>query len=183
MLQRAHVAAADNVLVVGASGGVGTATVQLAKRRGARVTAVVHRSKMAALAMLGADHVIDRDTDVAAALGTVQMDVVVDNVAGPSFAERLKLLRNGGRFVTSGAIGGSQVTMDLRPVYLRDLSILGCTAWEDAVFSNLISYIELGELRPQVAQVFPLKDIARAQREFLKRAHIGKFVLIPPSPS
>jgi NADPH:quinone reductase-like Zn-dependent oxidoreductase len=180
MLLRAQLTRAENVLVIGASGGVGSATVQLARQRGAFVTAIAERSKMAALELLGADRVIDRDTDIAAALGPVRMDVVVDNVAGSSFGERLKLLKRGGRYVSSGAIAGPLVSIDMRTLYLRDLSILGCTAWEDAVFANLVAYIERCELRPRVAQVFPLEEIERAQKEFLNRAHIGKFVLIPP---
>jgi NADPH:quinone reductase-like Zn-dependent oxidoreductase len=180
MLQRAHLARAENVLVIGASGGVGSATIQLAKRRGAIVTAVAERSKMAALELLGADRVIDRNMDIAAALGTTRMDVVVDNVAGAALSDRLTLLKSGGRYLSSGAIGGPLVTIDMRTLYLRDLSIIGCTAWEDAVFANLVAYIERSELRPQVAQVFALEEIERAQKEFLNRAHVGKFVLIPP---
>jgi D-arabinose 1-dehydrogenase-like Zn-dependent alcohol dehydrogenase len=107
---------------------------------------------------------------------------VIDNVARSSFREGLKLRKRGGRNVSSGAIGGALVTMDKRTVDLRDLSILGCTALEDAVFANLVSYVERGELRPQVAREFPLKDIARDQQEFLKRADVGKFRPDPAAP-
>jgi NADPH:quinone reductase-like Zn-dependent oxidoreductase len=105
---------------------------------------------------------------------------VVDNVAGPAFDGHLKLLKRGGRYVSSGAIGGPVVTLDMRTFCLKDLTMIGCTAWDESVFPNLISYIEHGELRPLLAETFPLEQIKDAQREFLKKKHIGKFVLIPP---
>jgi D-arabinose 1-dehydrogenase-like Zn-dependent alcohol dehydrogenase len=70
----------------------------------------------------------------------------------------------------------------MRTFYLKDLMMIGCTAWDEPVFTNLVSYIENGEVRPLVAKVFPLERIADAQREFLKKKHVGKFVLIPPAP-
>jgi NADPH:quinone reductase-like Zn-dependent oxidoreductase len=68
----------------------------------------------------------------------------------------------------------------MRGFYLKDLMLIGCTAWDEPVFPNLVSYIERGELRPLVAKTFPLERIADAQREFLEKKHTGKFVLIPP---
>ena len=69
----------------------------------------------------------------------------------------------------------------MRTFYLRDLHLIGCTAWDEPVFSNLIAYIERGEFRPVVAGTFPLHDIVEAQRRFLDRRHVGKLVLIPES--
>jgi NADPH:quinone reductase-like Zn-dependent oxidoreductase len=181
MLHRAKVVAGEHVLVAGASGGVGSAVVQLAKRRGASVTAIAGRTKMEQVRAIGADRVIDRDEDIVAGLGETSVDVVVDNVAGPAFGGMLKVLKRGGRYVSSGAIGGPLVTLDMRTFYLKDLTLIGCTAWDEPVFPNLISYIERGELRPLVAKTFPLERIADAQREFLEKKHVGNFVLIPPS--
>jgi len=82
--------------------------------------------------------------------------------------------------VSSGAIGGPLVTLDMRPFYLKDLKLIGCTAWDEPVFSNLISYIERGELKPLVAKILPLERITDAQSEFLEKKHVGNFVLIPP---
>ena len=179
MLHRAYVAAGEHVLIAGASGGVGSAAVQLAKRRGAIVTAIAAASKAAEVRALGAERVLDRDEDVVAALGEKSVDVVVDNVAGPAFPELLRVLRRGGRYVSSGAIGGPLVTLDMRTFYLQDLTLVGCTAWDEPVFPNLVGYIERGEIRPLVAKTFPLERIADAQREFLQKKHVGKFVLIP----
>lgn len=183
MLHRARLSKDEQVLIAGASGGVGSAAVQLAKRRGARVTAIVGRSKMQAVLDIGADRVISRDDDLLACLGEESVDVVIDNVAGPAFGQLLKLLKRGGRYASSGAIGGPLVTMDMRSFYLKDLTLIGCTAWDEPVFPNLVGYIERAELRPLVAKTFALDQIVQAQREFLDKAHVGKFVLIPPPPN
>ena len=74
------------------------------------------------------------------------------------------------------------VSMDMRTFYLKDLTLIGCTAWDEPVFPNLVSYIEQEEIKPLVAKVFPLQDIADAQREFLRKEHVGNFVLVPPVP-
>lgn len=180
MLHRADVTAGDHVLVTGASGGVGSATVQLAKRRGATVTAISGRPKMDQVRDLGADRVLERNDDIVAALGEKSVQVVVDNVAGDGFPAMLKVLDRGGRYVSSGAIAGPMVSLDMRDMYLKDITLIGCTAWDEPVFPNLVSYIEAGELRPLVAKTFPLDRIADAQREFLEKKHVGNFVLIPP---
>jgi len=180
MVHRAKTREGEHVLVTGASGGVGSAVVQLAKRRNAIVTAITGTAKMERALSIGADRVIGRSEDVVASLGENSVDIVVDNVAGPAFGGLLKVLKRGGRYVSSGAIGGPLVTLDKRIFYLKDLTLVGCTAWDEPVFPNLISYIERGELQPLLAKTFPLERIADAQREFLEKKHFGKFVLIPP---
>lgn len=179
MLHRANVGA-ERVLVTGASGGVGSAAVQLARRRGAEVIAVCATSKAAEVRALGADHVIDRSADLVAALGRNSVDVVVDVVAGPSWPQLLDILRLGGRYACAGAIAGPMTELDVRTLYLKDLTLFGCTFQEDAVFENLVRYIEAGEIRPVVAKTYPLSDVATAQRDFLSKKHTGKLVLIPP---
>jgi len=180
MVQRAKVAEGENVLIAGASGGVGSAAVQLAKRRGAVVTAIAGKAKLEKVKAIGADQVIARDENIVDCLGEKSVDVVVDNVAGPCFGGMLKVLKRGGRFVSSGAIAGPLVEFDMRDLYLKDLTLIGCTAWDEPIFSNLVSYIEKGEIMPLLAKTFPLKKIVEAQREFTDKRHVGKFVLIPP---
>ncbi|MGX6648453.1 alcohol dehydrogenase family protein [Maricaulaceae bacterium MS644] len=180
MLHRAGVEAGRRVLVQGASGGVGSATVQLAKRRGAQVIAVTSASKREDLSNLGADTVLTRDDDLLRALGPDSVDVVIDNVAGPGFPTMLKLLRRGGRYASSGAIAGPIVDLDMRDLYLKDITLIGCTAWDEPVFPNLIAYIEAGEIRPLLAAAYRLDQIAEAQTAFQEKHHMGKFVLIPP---
>jgi NADPH:quinone reductase-like Zn-dependent oxidoreductase len=182
MLHRAKLSQGEHVVVAGASGGVGSAVVQLAKRRGAVVTAIAGKAKMEQVKSLGADRVVSREDDLVAHLGENTVDLVVDNVAGPAFGNLLKLLKPGGRYVSSGAIAGPMVTLDLRTLYLKNLTLLGCTAWDEPVFGNLVAYIERGELRPLVAQTFALAQIAQAQQAFQDKNHVGKFVLIPPPP-
>jgi len=180
MVQRAKVAKGENVLIAGASGGVGSAAVQLAKRRGAFVTAIAGKAKLEKVKAIGADQVIARGESIVDCLGEKSVDVVVDNVAGPCFGGMLKVLKRGGRFVSSGAIAGPLVELDMRDFYLKDLTLIGCTAWDEPIFPNLVSYIEKGEIMPLLAKTFPLKKIAEAQREFTQKKHVGKFVLIPP---
>jgi len=180
MIHRAQVAKGEHVLVAGASGGVGSAAVQLAKRRGAVVTAIAGKAKLEQVRAIGADRVIARGEDVVDCLGEKSVDVVVDNVAGPGFGGMLKALKRGGRFVSSGAIAGPLVELDMRDFYLKDLTLIGCTAWDEPVFPNLVSYIEKGEIKPLLAKTFPLEHIVEAQREFTEKKHVGKFVLMPP---
>lgn len=180
MVHRARVCEGQHVLVAGASGGVGSAVVQLVKRRGATVTAIAKKAKMEKVRSIGSDRVIERDDDIVAILGENSVDVAFDNVAGPAFGRMLKVLKRGGAYVSSGAIAGPLVTLDMRTFYLKDLTLIGCTAWDEPVFQNLIKYIECGELRPILAKTFSLDQIADAQREFLEKKHFGNFVLIPP---
>lgn len=180
MLHRARVGSQDHVLVTGASGGVGSATVQLAKRRGARITAICGEAKTEQVRAIGAGTVVGRGRDIVGEIGESVIDVVVDNVAGPGFPGMLKVLKRGGRYTSSGAIAGPIVTLDMRDMYLKDITLIGCTAWDQPVFPDLVSYIERGEIRPLVARVYPLEKIADAQREFMKKKHFGNFVLVPP---
>ena len=179
MLHRARVGT-ERVLITGASGGVGSAAVQLAKRRGATVIALSSIAKKAEVLALGADQVLDRKADLIAELGTGSIDVVIDLVAGEQWPSFLEVLRRGGRYATAGAIAGPICQIDVRTLYLKDLTLMGCTFQEDEVFANLISYIEAGEIRPVVATIYPLRDIAQAQDDFLAKKHTGKLVLIPP---
>lgn len=177
MLTRAGVQSQDTVLVTGASGGVGSAAVQLAKARGARVVAVTAATKQHQLVELGADTTIARDADHVADLGESSIDVVIDLVAGPTWPSLLTLLRPGGRYAVSGAIAGPIVELDVRTLYLKDLSFFGCTMLDTGVFERLVTLIEQGAIRPIVAQTYALRDIAKAQAVFQAKSHVGKIVL------
>jgi len=178
MLHRARVGS-ERVLVTGASGGVGLAAVQLAKRRGANVVAVCSPAKAADVVAQGADETVARGADLVDVLGRDSVDVVVDLVGGPQWPQLLDVLRRGGRYAVAGAIAGPIAELDLRTLYLKDLSLLGCTFQEDEVFENLVSYIEGDEFRPVVSRVYPLAEIAAAQEHFLSKAYTGKLVLVP----
>ncbi len=179
MLHRAGVQPGAQVWVTGASGGVGSAAVQLALRRGARVTAITSRDKQAQVQALGAHTVLCREDGSAAWSALPPADVVVDNVGGAGFGAMLRALRRGGRYVSSGAIAGADVALDMRDFYLRDITLIGCTAWDEPVFPNLIGYVERNEVKPVVAATYALKDMALAQQAFLEKRHTGNLVLVP----
>lgn len=186
LLTRAKCTASDTVLVTGASGGVGSAVVQLAKYRGAsKVIAVCSGGSKADQVnkALGADQVLDRNSDLVELLGTESVTLVVDLVGGSTWPVLLDLLERGGRYATAGAIAGPLVTLDLRTLYLKDLTLVGCTALDKGVFSNLVTLINTGLVKPVVAATYPLAEIGRAQEDFMKKKHVGKLVLIPPTTS
>lgn len=177
MAARVALLRSERVLVTGASGGVGSAAVQLAAARGAAVTAVAAADKHAAVRALGASEVIARDVDLRAAFGPAAFDAVLDVVGGPIWSTLLEVLRPGGRYATCGAIAGPIVDLDLRSLYLKDLRLIGCTVLDDGVFAALVRQIEHGDVRAVVAASFPLQDIVAAQQCFLTKQHVGKIVI------
>ena len=179
LLQRAGVGA-ERVLITGASGGVGSALVQLALLRGASVVAVASERHHEALMALGVQRVLDRSAALVGELGANSVDVVVDVVGGDGFPHLLQVLRPGGRYATSGAVAGAHVDLDLRDLYLKDLTLYGCTFHPPEVFSALIDYLEAGRLQPLVAGTYPLDRIGEAQARFVAKDFIGKIAVIPP---
>jgi len=179
LLQRAGVGA-ERVLITGASGGVGSALVQLAALRGANVVALASRRHHTSVQELGAAQVLDRDCDVVAELGIESVDAVIDVVGGPGFPDLLRVLRSRGRYATSGAVAGAEVALDLRDLYLKDLTLFGCTFHPIDVFTALIDIIESGSLRPVLAATYPLVRIREAQERFMDKDFVGKIALVPP---
>ena len=184
MLERAQVSAGDTVLITGASGGVGSALIQLVNRRGATSIALSSQSKMDELRALGAHHVIDRDvTNLKAALkdaiGKDTVSVLADVVGGPQWPLWLDTIERGGRLTCAGAIAGPMVDFDLRTFYLRDLTFTGATIVPVGLFAKLVSYIEKGEIKPLLAASYPLSELHDAQRAFIAKSHIGNIVVTP----
>lgn len=180
MLHRAGVAEGQWVLVTGASGGVGGALVQLAKLRGAGVVAVTSAAKIEPVREMGADVVVDREGDdvaqtVLSATGGV--DVFADVVGGHMFPDLFETIKAGGNYTTAGAIAGPVVALDLRTLYLRDLTMHGATVLPPEVFAHLVSYIEEGRLSPIVAGTYPLRELAAAQETFVTKSHVGNIVI------
>ena len=180
MLTRANVTSGDTVLVPGASGGVGGALVQLAKRYGARVVALASEAKHADVAALGADLVLPRaPADLRAALGNERISVGADVVGGPGWPALIDNLERGGRYTCSGAIAGPIVALDLRTFYLRDLTFTGSTIIDPVVTENLVRHIEAGEIRPVLAATYPLDRLHAAQAAFVRKEHTGNIVVTP----
>jgi alcohol dehydrogenase len=179
LLDRAGVSAGDEVLITGASGNVGLAAVQLAAQAGAHVTGVCSASKVAAVRAAGARATLDRD----APLTADRFTHVIDLVAGAIWPALIDALKPGGHYATAGAIAGPVVEADLRRIYLRDITIHGCTYQPASVFKQLIAMVREGRVKPLISRVYALQDIARAQEDFLSKRFVGKLVLLPPGQS
>ncbi|MBN35670.1 MAG: alcohol dehydrogenase [Rhodospirillaceae bacterium] len=172
----------DWVLITGASGGVGTAAIQLVKRRGGSVVALCSASKADAVKALGADAIIPRDIDdlvaaVAQCTSSGRVEGVVDVVGGPLFGQMIAALRTGGRYASSGAIGGPEVNFNLRHLVYRDLEMHGSTVTPLEVFHDVVGYIERGEVSPVLSSTYPLENLVEAQKDFLHKGYIGKIVI------
>lgn len=184
MLHRVRLSEGEKIVIPGASGGVGSALVQLAKRRRAWVLAITNKSKMDSIRELGANAVLDRNQNdfehqIRKILPNGEVDVVADVVGGTIFSVCFNLLCQGGRYVTSGAIAGPLVELDLRTLYLKDIEMHGATIMPVGIFENLVSYIENGEICPLLAKEFSINDIKKAQEAFLSKKHTGNFVVLP----
>ncbi len=184
MLSRARVSGDDTVLITGASGGVGSALVQLAKLRGARVVALASARKLDLVRSLAPDAAVAYDEGdpvkaVRDAIGREDVDVALDVVGGRFFTPLMTLLRKRGRYVTAGAIDNPLVQLDLRTVYLKQLDLSGISLSRREDFAALLGYIRQGRIRPLLHKTFPLSEIHQAQTEFLAKSFFGKMVVIP----
>ncbi|MEO0371523.1 MAG: zinc-binding dehydrogenase [Pseudomonadota bacterium] len=176
LLHRAGVGQGQEVLVTGASGGVGLAAVQLAAKMGARVTGVSSAAKAEMVREAGAVEVLERG----AALPEDRFHAVIDVVGGDIWPALIDALRPGGHYAVAGAIGGPIVEADLRRIYLRDITIHGCTFQSPEVFAALIEMVNKGDVRPLISGTYLMQDIARAQEDFQSKRLAGKLVLLPP---
>lgn len=186
MLDRARLSQGERILVTGASGGVGSAIVQLARVRGAIPYAVTSKGKEQALKEIGAEEAVLREhgdliTEVERVAQGQPIDVVADLVAGPMFNDLLRILKPEGRYSTAGAIGGPVVDLDLRTMYLKQLELHGSSQGTRTAFRRLVGYIEKGRIKPLLDRTFKLSDFHRAQRTFMSKSYIGKLVVVPDS--
>jgi len=171
----------ETVVITGASGGVGSAAIQLCKLRGARIIAIASRSKSDFLMELGAEAVIDRNEANLGEkiLNQVQgsADVALDVVGGDMFAPLVSALRQGGRYSTSGAISGPMVKFDLRQLVYKDLQFTGATIVPPGTMRRIVHLIEQEKLKPILAKTFLLQDLAEAQQAFQEKSHVGNIVV------
>ncbi|MFJ8886473.1 zinc-binding dehydrogenase [Streptomyces sp. NPDC102402] len=182
MIERGRLKEGETVLVSGASGGVGVALIQIARARGARVIAVSSGSKTGAVREAGAHEVVDRGRDVAGQIRAAApegIDVGLDVVAGDLMGEGLPLLREGGRWVVAGALGGYDVAFDVRRLYLHNAQVIGSSMHTPTHFALLMDLARRAAFQPVIAATFPLDQAARAQEELARRGHVGKIVMHP----
>jgi alcohol dehydrogenase len=186
---RGEVQPGETVLIIGASGGVGTSCVQLAKRIGATVVATTGSpDKAPRLKELGADHVIDTNKEdfVTVAHGLFGrprdrkgIDVVVNYVGGATWRPSLRVVRPRGRILTCGASAGHDPQEDLRYVWTFEIDIRGCNAWHAQDIGRILESVAGGKIRPVIDSVLPFARIRDAFELLAQRKAFGKVILVP----
>ncbi|MBK7456268.1 MAG: zinc-binding dehydrogenase [Anaerolineales bacterium] len=183
MVKRGGVHVGETVAIVGAGGGVNSASIQIAKFLGARVIVIgSNKSKLEAAQSLGADILIDRSRTedwskaVFSATEKRGVDVVIDNV-GTTFPLSLRALRKGGRLLTVGNTGAPRFEIDNRFIFAKHLSIIGSTMSTLADFSEVMDLIVAGKLKPILDRIFPLQEAAAAQERLWRGENFGKITL------
>jgi NADPH:quinone reductase-like Zn-dependent oxidoreductase len=182
LLNRSNISEKDTVLIPGASGGVGSALVQLANRRGATTIAMASEEKHTQVSAYNPNAILPRQPEnltdaLKQAIGKDKVSAVIDVVGGGQFPKLIEVIERGGSYACSGAIAGPIVELDLRTMYLNDLTFHGCTIFEPKVFPDLVRYIEAGEIKPLLAASFPLEQLHDAQRAFIAKKHTGNIVV------
>jgi alcohol dehydrogenase len=192
LVTRGRVAAGERVLILGASGGVGTCCVFLARMAGATVVACAStEAKLKRLHELGADHVIDYAhgdfmAEVHRRFGKPHrygsgggVDVVVNFTGGDTWVPSLRCLRRGGRLLTCGATAGFDPRTDIRYIWTFELQILGSNGWTPDDLVTLLQLVEARRLVPVIDRVLPLAEAREGLRLLAEREVIGKVVVTP----
>jgi alcohol dehydrogenase len=185
MITRGQLKAGELVLILGASGGVGTGCVQIAKNLKARVIACASsESKLKRLKDLGADHVIDYTKEdfskVAWELsGKKGVDVLVNYTGGDTWVPSLRTLARHGRLLTCGATAGFDPKTDIRYIWRREVNIIGANGWMREDLEALLVEVERGSIKPIIDRVFPLAESAEAMRLLQDREVFGKVIVTP----
>jgi NADPH:quinone reductase-like Zn-dependent oxidoreductase len=182
----------DKVVILGASGGVGTGCVLLAKMLGAEVVACAGGAdKLARLKALGADHVIDyKETNFSTwameKFGKPQrrgyeggVDVVINFTGGDTWQPSLRCVKRGGKILVCGATAGYDPKEDLRYIWSFELQIIGSNSFYDDNLQALMGLIAQGKLKPVIDKVLPLKDAAEGVRLIQDREVFGKVIVTP----
>jgi NADPH:quinone reductase-like Zn-dependent oxidoreductase len=183
LITRGHLHAGETVLIVGASGGVNTACIAIAKYSGAKVIVVgSSKEKLALAESLGADELIDRsrETDWSKSVyqvsGRKGVDLVVDNI-GTTFPLSMKAARKGARILTVGNTGGAKFEIDNRYVFSKHLSIIGSTMGTIQDFHEVMSLVCSGKINVALDTTFPLFEARRAQERLQNGEQLGKITL------
>lgn len=185
MIARGGVQRGETVLILGASGGVGTACVQIAKNLGAHVIACASSAdKLQRLKELGADHLVDytredfsrRAWEISGKKG---VDVVINYTGGDTWVPSIRTLALHGRLLTCGATAGYDPPEDIRYIWRREVTIIGCNGWMREDLEQLLAEVARGTIRPIIDGVYPLEQAAEAMRVIEDREVFGKVILRP----
>ena len=192
MVTRGQVNADDKVLIMGASGGVGTGALLLAKILGAEVVALSSSEvKMQALERMGADHVINYlETDWVKEIWKLYtkphrrkyeggVTVVVNFTGGDTWVQGMRCLRRGGRMLTCGATDSFDPKTDLRYIWSFEFDIRGSNSWEPEDLTALLAMIQAGDMKVPIAGTYPLSEATEALRLIEDREVIGKVIVEP----
>lgn len=185
LVTRAQVKPGEDVLVIGAGSGVGSAAIQVARLFGARVIATASGAeKLERARALGAHEVIDHSTEYIAQrarqlTGRKGVEIVVEHAGGGVFEAGVEALARNGRIVTCGATAGSKVELDLNLLFGRHLTLMGSWMGRRAELFEVLRHVGSGALKPVVDSVRPLAEAREAHERIEKRQHFGKIVLVP----
>lgn len=192
MTTRGRVKAGESVLILGATGGVGTCCVQLAKSIGAEVFVTGSASwKLDKLREIGADHLINTSQEdfveaVHDICGRPRMfdhdrgvDVVINYIGGETWAQSLRCLKTDGRMLTCGATAGFEPSTDIRYIWTFEQNIIGSNGWMPTEQEAVLAMVAAGELKPVIHATRPLSKIARSVQELIDREVVGKSILLP----
>lgn len=187
LVETASVKPYEEVLIVGASGGVGTYAVQIATEVlnvKSLYATTSSADKAAYLADLGVDHVIDYTTEpfderIWALTDGRGVDVVYNNVGGSTWVPGLRSLTNGGRLVVSGATAGPNPETEIRLLFVRQLRVLGSTTFNRAQFSRMLDAVWSGSIRPNIQEIYAFDEYETAFQKMTNRELVGKIVLTP----
>ena len=187
LIHRGKLEPGEKVLVLGASGGVGHAAVQVAKYAGAEVYATASTDKKLEYAEeIGADHVINyAEEDFAAKIkeltGKRGVDMVVDHIGEATYPDSLKSLAKGGRIVTCGATTGPNPDAGLNRIFWNQLSVIGSTMGSLGEVDEVMDLVWDGTFEPRIREVLPMSETARAHELLEEREGFGKVVVVPDS--
>jgi alcohol dehydrogenase len=196
MMTRGKVKAGEKILILGATGGVGTCCVQLAKSIGAEVIVTGSAEwKLDKLKEIGADHVINTSEEsfveaVQGICGRPRMfdhnrgvDVIINYIGGETWAQSLRCLKTDGRMLTCGATAGFEPSTDIRYIWTFEQNIVGSNGWLPNEQEAVLSMVAAGDLKPIIHATRPLSEIAKSMGELIDRKVVGKSIILPGDPS
>jgi NADPH:quinone reductase-like Zn-dependent oxidoreductase len=187
LITRAELQPGESILVLGASGGVGHAAVQIADYVGAEIFATASTDeKLDYAARIGADYTINYETanfaeEIRNLTGKRGVDVVVDHIGAQTWQDSLKSLAKGGRLVTCGATTGGNPETDINRIFWNQLEVIGSTMGTPGEVDDVLDLVWRGEFQPRIRETLPMSETARAHEMLEEREGFGKVVLVPDS--